>query len=118
MAGTTQAGKVAMDVQHLSTFVAFAQDKLKKHNLFSTPRFFLDVYCLLPGQAQRPHAHPEADKVYVVLEGTCRFSIGSEEAAHGAGAAVLAPAGVSHGVVNDSGAPARLLVMMTPPPTP
>lgn len=107
-----------MDVQHLSSFSSFAQDKLKKHNLFTTERFFLDVYCLLPGQAQKPHAHPGCDKVYVVLEGTCRFTVGGEEAVHGEGAAVLCPAGVAHGVVNDSGAPARLLVMMTPPPTP
>jgi quercetin dioxygenase-like cupin family protein len=106
-----------MDVQHLSSFASFAEDKLKKHNLFTTPRFFLDVYCLQPGQAQKPHAHADADKVYVVLEGTCRFTVGDEEATHGPGAAILAPAGSPHGVRNDSAEPARLLVMMTPPPT-
>jgi mannose-6-phosphate isomerase-like protein (cupin superfamily) len=107
-----------MEVKQVSSFAAFAEGKLQKHNLFTTPRFFLDVYCLLPGQAQKPHAHADADKVYVVLEGACLFTVGDEQASHGAGAAVLAPAGVSHGVLNDSGAPARLLVMMTPPPTP
>jgi len=105
-----------MDVKALASFASFAEDKLKKHNLFTTPRFFLDVYCLLPGQAQKPHAHATSDKVYVVLEGVCRFSVDGEEAAHGPGAAVLAPAGKDHGVRNDSDAPARLLVMMTPPP--
>ena len=46
-----------MDVRHLSDFQAFSDDKLKKHNLFQTARFFLDVYCLKPGQSQKPHAH-------------------------------------------------------------
>lgn len=107
-----------MEVQQVASFTAYADDKLKKHNLFTTPRFFLDVYCLLPGQSQKPHAHAASDKVYVVLEGTCRFTVDGEEATHGPGAAVLAPAGKDHGVRNDSDAPARLLVMMTPPPTP
>lgn len=107
-----------MDVKHLPAFAAFADDKLKKHNVFTTERFFLDVYCLRPGQAQKPHAHADADKVYVVLEGRCRFTIGAEVAEHGAGAAILAPAGVDHGVENGSDDNARLLVMMTPPPQP
>ncbi len=106
-----------MDVKDLGAFSAFADDKLKKHNLFETPRFFLDVYCLKPGQAQKPHAHEGADKVYVVLEGRCRFTVGKETAEHGVGAAVLAPAGEDHGVDNPGPADARLLVMMTPPPS-
>ncbi len=106
-----------MDVKHLTEFRATAADKLKKHNLFQTERFFLDVYCLLPGQAQKPHQHASSDKVYVVLEGRCVFTVGEESAEHGEGASVFAPAGESHGVQNQSGAPARLLVMMTPPPS-
>lgn len=105
-----------MDVQQLSAFTQFADDKLKKHNLFQTSRFFLDVYCLKPGQSQKPHAHAGSDKVYVVLEGTCRFRVGAETAEHGPGAAVFAPAGSEHGVENAGLENARLLVMMTPPP--
>jgi quercetin dioxygenase-like cupin family protein len=107
-----------MDVHDLSSFAQFADDKLKKHNLFTTERFFLDVYCLKPGQAQKPHQHEHSDKVYLVLDGKCRFTIGVEQATHGPGAAVLAKAGVPHGVVNDGPENARLLVMMTPPPAP
>ncbi|HEX4621905.1 MAG TPA: cupin domain-containing protein [Myxococcaceae bacterium] len=107
-----------MDVKHLSNFRAFSDEKLKKHNLFQTPRFFLDVYCLKPGQSQKPHAHADADKVYLVLDGSCRLTVGTEVAEHGAGAAVFAPAGSSHGVENAGPTDARLLVMMTPPPAP
>jgi len=94
----------------------FAADKLAKHNLFQTGRFFLDVYCLRPGQAQKPHAHTDADKVYVVLEGRCRFHVDDAVEEHGPGTAVFAPAGSEHGVENAGGADARLLVWMSPPP--
>lgn len=107
-----------MDVKQLSDFTAFAADKLKKHGVFETSRFFLDVYCLAPGQAQKPHAHDSSDKVYVVLEGNCRVTVGEEQKELGPQEAVLCPAGVRHGVENASQQGARLLVMMTPPPGP
>ncbi|MCP3100129.1 cupin domain-containing protein [Myxococcus sp. K15C18031901] len=105
-----------MDVKHLSSFQDFSLEKLRKHNVFQSERFFLDVYCLAPGQAQKPHRHDTSDKVYVVLEGRCRFRVGAEEEVHGPGAAVLAPSGAEHGVANDGPDSARLLVLMTPPP--
>jgi len=39
----------------------FDAAKMQKLNLFETPRFFCDVYCLLPGQGQKPHAHAAAE---------------------------------------------------------
>jgi mannose-6-phosphate isomerase-like protein (cupin superfamily) len=105
-----------MHTRRLDDHAGFSAEKMAKHNLFSTPRFFLDVYALLPRQAQKPHAHEGADKVYVVLEGTCRFTVGGETEEHGPGTAVLAPSGEEHGVVNPGPAPARLLVMMAPRP--
>jgi quercetin dioxygenase-like cupin family protein len=105
-----------MDVKHLSAFQGFSAEKLQKHNLFQSGRFFLDVYCVAPGQAQKPHRHAASDKVYVVLEGRCRFRVGDAEASHGPGAAIFAPAGAEHGLVNDGPDNARLLVLMSPPP--
>jgi quercetin dioxygenase-like cupin family protein len=94
----------------------FDADKLAKTNLFSTPRFFLDVYCLEPGQAQKPHRHDDADKVYAVMEGTAEVRVGGEVATLTAGEAALAPAGVDHGVHNPGPARAALLVFMAPRP--
>jgi len=105
-----------MDAKFLSAYTQFSDEKLKKHNLFQTERFFLDVYCLKPGQAQKPHAHEGADKVYLVLEGQCRFTVEGDVREHGEGTAVFAPAGSQHGVENPGPAQARLLVMMAPPP--
>lgn len=103
-------------IRLLSEFTGFSDEKLKKHGVFQTERFFLDVYCLKPGQAQKPHAHARSDKVYVVLEGRCRFTIGETVSEQGPGAVVLAEAGVAHGVETVGMEGARLLVLMSPPP--
>ena len=107
-----------MDVRQIDDVRGFAEGKLARHNLFQTGRFFLDVYCLRSGQAQKTHAHADADKVYVVLEGRCRFRVDDEVEEHGSGVAVFAPAGSIHGVENAGAEDARLLVFMSPPPGP
>ena len=94
----------------------FDAAKMQKLNLFETPRFFCDVYCLEPGQAQKPHRHDAADKVYAVLEGEVVVRVGDERATLAAGAAALAPAGIDHGVENEGPARAAVLVFMAPRP--
>jgi quercetin dioxygenase-like cupin family protein len=105
-----------MPIARVSDKIAFRPDKLNKVNLFDVPQFFLDVYCLEPGQEQKPHAHADAAKVYYVLEGEGTFLVDGEEHTLGPGHAVLSPAGEPHGVRNDSGARLTLLVMMAPNP--
>src|SRR5512146_3231443 len=92
----------------------FDPAKMQKLNLFETPRFFCDVYCLEPGQAQKPHRHEGADKVYAVLEGEVLVRVGEESAVVATGTAVLAPAGIDHGVENRGPGRAALLVFMAP----
>jgi quercetin dioxygenase-like cupin family protein len=94
----------------------FDPAKMQKLNLFETPRFFCDVYCLEPGQAQKPHRHQGADKVYAVLEGEVLVRVGEDSARLAAGAAVLAPAGVDHGLENPGPGRAAVLVFMAPHP--
>lgn len=107
----------SMNVQHWPSLVRFAPEKMQKVNLFETDRFFMDLYCLLPGQEQKPHVHELQDKVYLVLEGAVTARVAEHEQALGQGMSVLAPAGRSHGVRNDSGRPAVLLVTMAPHPS-
>jgi len=94
----------------------FDPAKLQKLNLFQTARFFCDVYCLEPGQAQRPHRHEAADKVYAVLEGEAVVQVGEERRRLAAGEAALAPAGVDHGLENPGPGRAAVLVFMAPGP--
>ena len=72
---------------------AFSPEKLSKVGLFETERFFLDLYCLEPGQSQKPHAHEGCDKVYLVVAGRARVQVGHEERALAPGEAVLAGSG-------------------------
>ena len=94
----------------------FQADKMAKIALATTARAQLDLYCLEPGQSQKPHVHADQDKVYYVLEGRGWFTVNDTEEVAEAGEAVVAAAGDAHGVRNDSGARLLLLVIVTPPP--
>lgn len=92
-------------------------EKLTKHNLVETPRFFADVYVLRPGQVQAVHKHEGEDKCYFVLEGRARITSGAEIHEAGPGAFVWCPAGDDHGVENPAAeGDLRLLVYMAPHP--
>ncbi|MCE9593208.1 MAG: cupin domain-containing protein [Planctomycetes bacterium] len=95
---------------------SFAGDKLAKHNLFETAQMFCDVYCLEPGQAQKPHAHAGATKFYFVLDGRGTFSVGDATRELGPGELAWSEPGESHGVANTSNARLVLLVAMAPNP--
>ena len=95
---------------------SFSPQKLQKVPVFTSERFLCDQYCLEPGQAQRVHTHEGEDKVYVVLEGEALFEVGGEQELLAEGSAVVARAGVPHGVRNESASQLVLLVMMAPKP--
>jgi len=46
---------IALEVLARKTF---SSEKMQKVNLFETDNLFCDLYCLRPGQAQKPHTHP------------------------------------------------------------
>jgi mannose-6-phosphate isomerase-like protein (cupin superfamily) len=104
-----------MEIRSIRDAFRFAPDKMQKSSLYETSRLWLDVYGLEPGQAQKIHAHDASDKIYLVLEGRVLASVGGEERELGAEQAVLAPAGVPHGVRNAGDSRAALLVMTAPP---
>ena len=96
--------------------VKVAADKMARIGLSSTARTQLDLYCVAPGQSQTPHRHEGEDKIYYVLEGAGRFSVGGAEERLAAGDAIVAAAGVEHGLVNDSAELLLVLVVVAPPP--
>src|SRR5437867_11994191 len=91
-------------------------DRMAVIALATTARAQLDLYWVAPRQAQKRHTHEDQDKFYVVLEGRGRFRLGAAEHILDVGDAVVAPAGVEHGLVNDGAAPLLVLVVVTPPP--
>ena len=94
----------------------FSPVKMQKVPIFESDKFSFDQYCLLPGQFQKVHAHAGEDKIYVVLQGEALFDIGGAQQTLGEGKAVIARAGVPHGVRNDTSDELVLLVSMAPRP--
>lgn len=105
-----------MKVINLSDYQQFNNEKMKKNNIFQSPRFFCDVYCFEPGQEQKGHVHGEQDKVYLVLEGQGTFKVGAEAKVLGPGQGTMAPAGEEHGVLNHSTGRLKVLVFVAPNP--
>ncbi|MGQ0810740.1 MAG: cupin domain-containing protein [Nitrospiraceae bacterium] len=101
----------------LKDYQQFSVEKMKKNNIFQTPRFFCDVYCFEPGQEQKGHVHGEQDKVYLVLEGEGKFTVGDETQVLAPGQGTIAPAGEPHGVVNHTSARLKVLVFVAPNPS-
>lgn len=106
-----------MEIKSVADSVEFSEEKMKKNALFDSPCLFYDAYCLLPGQTQKVHAHEGSDKVYYVLRGTGRFTVGEEERDLDEGHAVIARAGDPHGVRNETQDDLILLVTMAPRPS-
>lgn len=94
----------------------FAPDKLAKHNLFESAHMFCDVYCLEPGQAQKLHAHADATKFYLVVEGRAALTCGDQTRELGPGGLAWSPPGEPHAVANTSDQRTVLLVSMAPNP--
>jgi quercetin dioxygenase-like cupin family protein len=106
-----------MKVVNLSDFQQFSAEKMKKNNIFQTPRFFCDIYCFEPGQEQKGHVHGEQDKVYLVLEGQGTFLVGKDKQVLGPGQGTMAPAGEEHGVLNHTASRLKVLVFVSPNPS-
>lgn len=99
----------------LGAFEAFNPAAPHKADVVRGERLFAGLDCLEPGQGRRVHAHPDADKFYLVLSGKARFAVGAGSAEASAGTLVWAPAGVPHGVL-EALERTVLLVTMAPPP--
>lgn len=108
--------KVAMERINIFEKAGFSDAKMKKVPLFSSERFACDLYCLQPGQSQKPHAHEGMDKVYVTLEGEGIVQIGEETAPLGACQAVHAGSNVVHGIENRGTQQLVVLTFLAPHP--
>jgi mannose-6-phosphate isomerase-like protein (cupin superfamily) len=106
-----------LESKRVDAELSFSEEKMKKNSLFDSPYLFWDAYCLLPGQSQKVHAHEGSDKIYYVLSGIGRFTVGDEDENLGEGHAVIARAGAPHGVRNDTQENLVLLVTMAPKPS-
>ncbi|GAA5036244.1 cupin domain-containing protein [Microbacterium fluvii] len=83
------------------------------------------LYHLEPGASEGEHFHLEgdegscseqsSDELYLVTSGEVVVTLGDERHVLAAGDAVYAPAGLPHGVANETEAPAELVLLFGPP---
>jgi quercetin dioxygenase-like cupin family protein len=95
--------------------VSFGADRPTKADLFAGRHLFVGLNCFEPGQSQRVHTHPGADKFYLVVSGGANMAVGDETRVAGPGTVVWAPADVPHGVV-EALERTVMLVGIAPPP--
>ncbi|MFN0205895.1 MAG: cupin domain-containing protein [Planctomycetota bacterium] len=94
----------------------YSATKMSKATIFESPRVLVGTNAFEPGQRHAPHAHAGADKIYYILEGEGEFSLADATFRVRAGEMLVAPAGIVHGVTNDTNQ--RLLVMIVMAPAP
>lgn len=95
---------------------AFRPDKMGKATLYRSDRLLVGLNAFEPGQEHAVHAHEGMDKVYQVLAGEGRFLLEGREEPMAAGALLVAPAGVPHGVRNTGSGRLVVLAVLAPAP--
>jgi len=93
-----QESPIAVFLPRVAERAQFAADKMQKLDCAVMDGLLLGLNCFEPGQSQRVHAHPGADKFYLMLSGKAKITVGRETREVSAGDLVVAPAGVDHGV--------------------
>lgn len=99
------------------THIGSRPDRFFKGTLFQGQMMLVGINCFEPGQAQAVHDHADQDKVYIVMDGVGRFTVGGETQDVSAGGVVWAAAGVPHGVENAGITRLSVLVCIAPPPS-
>jgi mannose-6-phosphate isomerase-like protein (cupin superfamily) len=105
-------GAAAVD---LRDFVAFDPDRAVRSRIFVTDLMAVDLLCLEPGQELGARTHEESDVVYAVIGGRAYVVTDDSEVALEPLQAVMIPAGVPHGVRNDSADPLLLQAISAVP---
>jgi quercetin dioxygenase-like cupin family protein len=93
-------------------------EKMGKSTLFQSERLLVGLNAFEPGQEHRLHDHPGMDKLYHVISGRGLFLLADRTEPMAAGMLLVAPAGVAHGIRNDSGERLLVLAVLAPAPKP
>lgn len=96
----------------------YSTSKMGKATLCSGNQLFAGLNCFRPGQTHDLHTHKGQDKLYFVLEGCAKVTVGKVTEIVDAGDLILARSGEPHGVSNPGPDNLVILTMMAPPPGP
>ena len=67
------------------------------------------------GGGPPPHIHHREDEAFFILEGEITFQLGVQKVVGKPGAFIQGPRGIPHAFKNEGTAPARMLILVTPP---
>tara|TARA_B100000405_G_scaffold208048_1_gene146462 strand:- start:2272 stop:2601 length:330 start_codon:yes stop_codon:yes gene_type:complete len=98
------------------TLARFNTEKMGKSTIFMSERMLVGLNSFESGQEHALHGHANQDKVYHVLQGNGLFLLEEKNIEMDAGAMLIAPAGVPHGVRNTGTERLIVLVFMAPSP--
>lgn len=102
-------------ITELDRFVHFDERGATVVRVSTAGRLPVVMWNLLPGQANETHVHATTEHVQLVLRGELAFALGdAPPRIVRTGEAVVVPAGVVHGVRNDSSEPACYLAVSSP----
>jgi quercetin dioxygenase-like cupin family protein len=99
----------------LRDYVHFSLETPSGRRVFATDVLAVDLVCLEPGQVIPARTFANADAVYTVLGGVAWVVCDEAEVTLRPLQAVLVPAGVPHGLRNESADPLLLQVFSSPP---
>lgn len=103
-----------MEVFNIEEMARFQPDKMAKVDVVSSDKLICGLNCFEPGQVQKVHAHPGADKLYYVVEGVGEFSVGSETRELLKGQLLHVPQNLGHGVTNTGSGRLVVLIVIAP----
>ena len=104
------------DVIRPEDHAVYDSRKMGKSTIFQSDRILVGLNAFEPGQEHALHAHPGMDKVYHVLSGQGLFLLEKGQRPMQAGALLVAPANVSHGIRNTGSERLLVLAILAPPP--
>jgi quercetin dioxygenase-like cupin family protein len=110
--GPGARGPIAVD---LRDYVEFDLSRPFGRRVFVTDVVAVDLVCLEPRQTVAARTLPGADAIYTVLGGLAWVVTDETEVTLSALQSVMVPAGVPHGLRNDSADPLILQVVVSPP---
>lgn len=105
------------ELLHPASLARFSSEKMTKVDIFRSDRMLVGLNAFEAGQEHALHGHADQDKVYHVLEGEGEFLLEERTIEMSAGAMLVAPAGVPHGVRNTGHDRLVVLVFMAPAPS-
>ena len=103
---------VAVD---LRDYVDFDLEAASGRRVFTTDVVAVDIVCLEPNQLIDARTLPGADAIYTVIGGRAWVVTDDAEVTLDPLQAIVVPAGVPHGLRNDSADPLILQVVVSPP---